>query len=211
MKKSIKHLVLLGLSATTLIVGLAPTVLAQEENSESEVSSEMTSESASSEEFAEDTTQTDEETEASPAQQALESAVEIFREEFPDAEIDQINVELRNDSFYEVELDGFSEDTDYELTVHSENNEIRDREEESSDDNDHEVALDLENLLSLDEATEIALSEVSLPTPTQWDLDSDRDRFVWEVEFDEDENEGQEATVEIDAESGDVLDVDLDD
>lgn len=194
MKKTLTNLLFIGLASFSLTTTLAQ-VQAQDDTTEEEVTTEVTQ---------------DENDEAkSDAQTAMEVAIEIFKEEFPDAEIDQVDVELKNDGFYEIDIDGFNENQDFELTVHSENNEISEREED--EDNDQETALDFEALLSLDEASEIALAEVDLEIITQWTLDSDDGRFEWEVEFDEDENDGREATVKIDAESGEVIDVDLDD
>ncbi len=194
MKKTLTNLLFIGLASFSLTTTLAQ-VQAQDDTTEEEITTEVTQ---------------DENDEAkSDAQTAMEEAIEIFKEEFPDAEIDQVDVELKNDGFYEIDIDGFNENQDFELTVHSENNEISEREED--EDNDQETALDFEALLSLDEASEIALAEVDLEIITQWTLDSDDGRFEWEVEFDEDENDGREATVKIDAESGEVIDVDLDD
>lgn len=194
MKKTLTNLLFIGLASFSLTTTLAQ-VQAQDDTTEEEITTEVTQ---------------DENDEAkSDAQTAMEEAIEIFKEEFPDAEIDQVDVELKNDGFYEIDIDGFNENQDFELTVHSENNEISEREED--EDNDQETALDFEALLSLDEASEIALTEVDLEIITQWTLDSDDGRFEWEVEFDEDENDGREATVKIDAESGEVIDVDLDD
>lgn len=194
MKKTLTNLLFIGLASFSLTTTLAQ-VQAQDDTTEEEITTEVTQ---------------DENDEAkSDAQAAMEEAIEIFKEEFPDAEIDQVDVELKNDGFYEIDIDGFNENQDFELTVHSENNEISEREED--EDNDQETALDFEALLSLDEASEIALAEVDLEIITQWTLDSDDGRFEWEVEFDEDENDGREATVKIDAESGEVIDVDLDD
>lgn len=194
MKKTLTNLLFIGLASFSLTTTLTQ-VQAQDDTTEEEITTEVTQ---------------DENDEAkSDAQTAMEEAIEIFKEEFPDAEIDQVDVELKNDGFYEIDIDGFNENQDFELTVHSENNEISEREED--EDNDQETALDFEALLSLDEASEIALAEVDLEIITQWTLDSDDGRFEWEVEFDEDENDGREATVKIDAESGEVIDVDLDD
>lgn len=188
------NLLLLGLASFSLSTALVG-VEAQESTEESQVTTQVNQ---------------DENDEAkSDAQLAMEEAIEIFREEFPDAEIDQVDVELKADGFYEVEIDGFSADQDFELTVHSENNEISEREEDQDD--DQETALDFELLITLDEASEIALAEVELEVITHWNLEFDDGRFEWEVEFDDDENNGQEASVKIDAETSEVLEVDLDD
>lgn len=194
MKKTMTNLLLLGLASFSLSTALVG-VEAQESTEESQVTTQVNQ---------------DENDEAkSDAQLAMEEAIEIFREEFPDAEIDQVDVELKADGFYEVEIDGFSADQDFELTVHSENNEISEREEDQDD--DQETALDFELLITLDEASEIALAEVELEVITHWNLEFDDGRFEWEVEFDDDENNGQEASVKIDAETSEVLEVDLDD
>lgn len=192
--KKLTSLFFIGLASFSLTTNLVQ-VAAQDDTTEEEISSEVNQDATNEAK--------------SDAQLAMEEAIEIFREEFPDAEINQVDVELKADGFYETEIDGFNGNQDFELTVHSENNEIHEREEDEDD--DQETALDFEALITLDEASEIALAEVDLEVITHWTLDFDDGRFEWEVEFDEDENNGREATVEIDAETGEVIDADLDD
>ena len=198
MKKSLKSLVALSLAGLVLGSASLGYVSAQESESSEAASSESVESSASSE----STESTKgEETEGSELQQAVAAAVEAFEAEYADAEINEIDV------------DGFDDTTDYEITYRSDNAEVTSRETESEDDNQDEQALDLEAVITIDEATEIALSEASLETATSWNLDHDDDNDVpeWQVSFDEDENGGQEAEVTINANDGTVIETELDD
>lgn len=210
MKKSLKSLVALSLAGLVLGSASLGYVSAQESESSEAASSESVESSASSE----STESTKgEETEGSELQQAVAAAVEAFEAEYADAEINEIDVELNRDGSYEIDVDGFDDTTDYEITYRSDNAEVTSRETESEDDNQDEQALDLEAVITIDEATEIALSEASLETATSWNLDhvDDNDVPEWQVSFDEDENGGQEAEVTINANDGTVIETELDD
>lgn len=210
MKKSLKTLA--GLSLAGLLLGSANLGYVAAQDSES--SEAASSESVESTESTESTDTTEgEDAEGSELQQAVAAAVEAYNAEYAETEINEIDVELNRDGSYEIDVDGFDADNDYEITYRSDNGEVTSREVDSEDDNQDEQALDLEALISIDEATEIALAEVGLETATHWNLDQDddNDNPEWEVSFDEDENGGQEAEVVIDATDGTVLETELDD
>lgn len=145
-------------------------------------------------------------------QTAVDEAVAAFQEEFPDVGIEEIDVELEDGQFYEIDIDGKTEDKEYQITYHAKDKTITEREEEDDDTNQLDDLLDLTKAISIDEATEIAKNEAQLETPTHWTLDYDTERgvMVWEVEFDDDQNTN-EAEVKIDATNSEVLHVDTDD
>lgn len=318
MKKSLRQLVLVGLSATLLAGVTAPVALAQEDTSsdsteqveestdESEETSEESTEETSEETSEESVEETDEstetpaeetstetttdttgevaETEASLAQQGVEAAVEIFQNEYPDAEIEEIDVELdRQDSdeeateaeedVYNITINGFdADDNDFELEIEWVNGEIREQAfnegmfnsdgtdttettettetmgetdatldenapaetvedtslmEETSDttevvtddaaEDQERRGLDLEALLTLDEASEIALAEYGEGEITDWNLTVDNPDWyefweegyenpIWTLEVEnttDDERDDEE--IRIDAVTGDII------
>lgn len=203
MKKSLKKLVLIGMSGM-MFSAVIPTVYAQESSDES-TTEETTSET------------TDEATEESELQAYLNEAAEMFLSEYPDAELEEIDIELRNDE-YKITIHGFDGSNEYEVDFSVNPVEITDREEDNDDDDndDNDEALILEDLISLDEASEIALEEAGGGTITDWNLDYDDGRFRWDIEIDDlavgnsDDDDDDEFNIEIDATTGEIIEVDFD-
>lgn len=229
MKKSLRQMVLIGLSTTLLAsVAVTPVVWAQDDTSESseqvddsseelpeesteestETSTEESSENAtdesteesteeSSEEAVEDSTEstsdeaateetsaeTSEEVaeEASLVQQGVEEALNIFQQEYPDAEIEEIDVELdRNDDdddeneettevedIYQITINGFdAEDNNFELEIEWVNGEIREQAFNeglfNTDASDTEETTATDSETSVEEDTTESMSEESV-------------------------------------------------
>ena len=207
MKKSLafKRLVLLGASVLGLGAVNVLSVAAQDDSSES--SSEVVSSESSDEEVVAFLA-----TEGSDLQLAVVAAIEAFQAELPDVEIVELDIELQKDGSFEIQLDGQDADTEYELKFDSEKNEVVSREEDQLDDDDVKTPLDFEQLLSIDEITEIALAEAGFGEVTDWNLEFDRryERFEWELEiYDADTKEEAELTIE--GLTGEVLKAELDD
>lgn len=210
MKKSLKTFALLSMSGL-MLTAVAPHVMAQDDSQET-----TSEESVSSEESSENTDEA--QAEESDIQVALNEAVALFQEEYPDAEIEELEVELRNEE-YKITIHGFQDNTEYEVEFSVDPVEITKTEEDGDDDSDDE-ALNLEALITIDEASEIALEEAGSGTITDWSLDSDDGQFRWDIEVEgaegatatnDDDDDDNKLHVEIDAETGDVLDVEIDD
>lgn len=151
----------------------------------------------------------DEDTEESELQATLNEAVAIFFETFPDAEIEEIDVDLVGEDRYEIDIDGFDADNEYQLEFRTDPLEVVDEDRDSDDDD--EVALDLEALITIDEASEIALEEAGFGIITSWNLDHDDDEgFHWDIEIEERESD-READIKINAENGEIIETELDD
>ena len=207
MKKSLlmKQFVLFGAIVVGLGVVNVLSVAAQDDSSES--SSEVVSSESSDEEVVAFLA-----TEGSDLQLAVVAAIEAFQAELPDVEIVELDIELQKDGSFEIQLDGQDADTEYELKFDSEKNEVVSREEDQLDDDDVKTPLDFEQLLSIDEITEIALAEAGFGEVTDWNLEFDRryERFEWELEiYDADTKEEAELTIE--GLTGEVLKAELDD
>lgn len=207
MKKSLlmKQFVLFGAIVVGLGVVNVLSVAAQDDSSES--SSEVVSSESSDEEVVAFLA-----TEGSDLQLAVVAAIEAFQAELPDVEIVELDIELQKDGSFEIQLDGQDADTEYELKFDSEKNEVVSREEDQLDDDDVKTPLDFEQLLSIDEITEIALAVAGFGEVTDWNLEFDRryERFEWELEiYDADTKEEAELTIE--GLTGEVLKAELDD
>lgn len=301
MKKSLRQWVLIGLSGMLIAGAAAPMVLAQDdtedqtEQVEETTEEEMVEEEAPEEETTEDTEESSDMTkvEASEAQMGVEEAVAIFGGEYPDASIEEIDVELdTEEAVYTIVIQGFdNEDNDYELEVEWVDGEVREQQfnegffnagdgedvetdnvglidtleepedepvetedtvedteqdvpaesvpetDENADDTVQDVpaesvpetddnneaaeterlALDLENLVTLDEATDTAIQEVgageavswNLTADTSewwefWDTDEENENPLWIIEV-EDTESGESEEVRIDAVTGEIL------
>lgn len=144
---------------------------------------------------------------------SLAEAIEIFQKEFPDTDITSIDLDTSFGHFF-YKIEGVNDLKEYEIKVDAATKEIREREEDDLDDDEkngvkrQEEKLDLSKLLTLDEVTKIALEQTQGGQATDWDLDREGAITYWEVDV---ENGKQEATVKIHAQTGEVLEVELDD
>lgn len=194
-----KQLVVVGLGVFLLTATSASLVFAQDNNTESSSNDEATE------------TQMEETNTSSELQQALETAVDRFKDEFPDADITEVDIDLEANNNYEIQIEGYDGTNEVELEYHTETEEIREIKTDD-DDGDSNRPLPMDELLSIDEVNEITLAEAGFGEITDWHLehDDDRDNFVWDIEI-SDAQSNQEAELEIDALSGEVLDIEFDD
>lgn len=200
MKKfaTLKKIISLSLG-TLLLASTSTNLIFAQDNSEESSTSDQMSETVSEESQA-----------ASELQLALETAIDLFGTEFSEADITEIDIELQRDNTYEIQIEGHDDAGEYELEYHSGTEEVRER--EIDDDDDTEQALPLNDLLPIDEISAVALEEVGFGEITDWHIEHDdnSDRFVWDIEIQESNSE-REAEIEIDASTGEVLNVELDD
>lgn len=64
---------------------------------------------------------------------SVQDAFDVFTDKYPDANINEIELELENGS-YEYELEGYEGDTEYELTIDAFSKEILDEDEDNESD-----------------------------------------------------------------------------
>ncbi|XOQ14617.1 MAG: Membrane protein YkoI [Shouchella clausii] len=108
---------------------------------------------------------------------------------------------------YEVEI--HKDGQEYEFDIAADSGEVKQRKSERIDDEDDDEGSKLpDDALSTDEATKRALEEVD-GTVTDVELDEEDGQYVYEIEIETGKND--ETTVDIDAVSGAVLKVDMDD
>lgn len=128
-------------------------------------------------------------------------AIDIFYETFGDDTITISQIDFdRDDGDYEYEIDGWKDGTEYELTVKADGSGVE--EQETDDDDDDDEALPLDDVISPQEAMDIALQNSSGGYVEGWDLDVDDGTPKYEVEI-----EGGD-DVEIHATTGEVLEID---
>lgn len=143
---------------------------------------------------------------------SLSDAIGVYKEQYPDTDITGIDISDKFGTYY-YEITGVDDHTEYEVDINVTNGEFRpDREEAlDSDERDgvkrRQEKLDLDNLLPLSEINAIALREAD-GTIEEWSLEKELSKTYWEVSLRKD---SQEITVSIDAQSGNVLETEVDD
>lgn len=144
---------------------------------------------------------------------SVEDVIAIYQEQFPDTDITSIQLEKELSGFvYKVE--GVDDDNEYELKINAETKEVvKDKTEkldldEQGGSKRNSDKLDLEGIISLDEATKIAEEKAGTGQAVEWDLDRELTTTYWEVKVKDGTNEIQ---VKLDAKTGDILEIEQDD
>lgn len=129
---------------------------------------------------------------------SLDDAVQIFFDTYPEAEgIDKVEFDV-DDGRFEYEIDGFNTNTEFEVTIDAETGEIV--EQNSETDNNDETAINFDNILSPQEAMQIALDDAGAGYVKEWELEEDDGRTEYDMDI-----EGAEDR-DVDAETGEVVD-----
>ncbi|MGO3201732.1 MAG: hypothetical protein ACTIJU_05425 [Ruoffia tabacinasalis] len=272
MKKSLRQMLLVGLSAS-LLVSVAPLAYAEDVSSEEETSEVVETTEEETSEVAEESAMEEEaaDVEASDVQMGLEEAVTMLEAEYPDAEIEEIDVAYdRDEQRYDITVNAFNAEEDIELEVVWQDGEVTESgfneglfgfldgddaadeatnesasddmmdgdvadeadivenegEAELSDDSVVESApadesvtddaemddaatqeatpseeerptLDMDSVITIDEATELALAEVENGEAVSWNLNADTSEFWDFLQSEEEQEDGPIWTVEV--------------
>ncbi|WP_404406962.1 PepSY domain-containing protein [Jeotgalibacillus malaysiensis] len=134
--------------------------------------------------------------------------------------VESIELEKKRDGYvYDIDID--NGDMDYDLDMDASNGEILRVEEERDDDDDDRddnvtssdsngtAGSSNEDYISQEEAIEIALAEVE-GTLESVELDDDDGRAIYEVEINTGTGDDDDAEFDIDAVTGEILEIDLD-
>lgn len=139
---------------------------------------------------------------------SLQDAVDIYMREYPEAQIH--NVDFDEDSGkWSYEMKGVFENREYDIEIDAVSGDIIDVEEDDHDDAEHtdDEVLTFDNLITPTEAVEIAKTALADDSELEgWELDADDDhnnRAKYDIEF-----QGHDRDVSVDAETGEVLEID---
>ncbi|MDN6639558.1 MAG: PepSY domain-containing protein [Tetragenococcus sp.] len=178
--------------------------------------SETQSESTSSQaETSQSTSQSEENTayDQDNISVSVNNAIQIYEDELPDTDITEINLDESNGGYY-YEVEGLDDDNEYEMSIDAKTEDAQRQETEKLGSNEQEGQkreqdkLDLTNLLSIQEAAEIATDEAGGGQAIDWSLDKNLKITYWEVEVEDGQDETE---VKINAQTGEVLEVNEDD
>lgn len=130
---------------------------------------------------------------------SLTQAIDILYDTFGEVEIEEIQFD-EEDGRYAYDFDAQDSDNEYDLVVDAETGDILDQEQESETDDNDDV-IDVEGIISPQEAMDIALQTASEGAyVTEWELTEEDGRTVYELDLEDDSED-----VVVDAHSGEVL------
>ena len=142
-----------------------------------------------------------------------QDAVAVFQEKFPDTSITSISFDTSFGKWY-YDIEGINDTTEFELRIDPATGETS-REEQQTLDKDEQnaayresEALDLEGVISIEEASQIALDAVGSGEVTDLDLERELSVTYWKVTI---EDGRKEFEVSIDARTIEVLTTERDD
>ena len=142
-----------------------------------------------------------------------QDAVAVFQEKFPDTSITGISFDTSFGKWY-YDIEGINDTTEFELRIDPATGETS-REEQQTLDKDEQnaayresEALDLEGVISIEEASQIALDAVGSGEVTDLDLERELSVTYWKVTI---EDGRKEFEVSIDARTKEVLTTERDD
>lgn len=129
---------------------------------------------------------------------SLEDAISMFYETFGNEtiNIDEIQFDRDNGRFV-YEFDGWDEEFEYELDIDAETGEIIKQEQDEDDDSDD--SLDLDGIITPQEAMESALEAAGSGYVEEWTLEVEGGRTIYDVDVEEGNDQ------KVDAQTGEVL------
>ncbi|OJG98514.1 hypothetical protein RV18_GL002937 [Enterococcus termitis] len=143
----------------------------------------------------------------------LEEAIKAYQEAYPDTVITSLDLDPSFGTYY-YEIKGVDDSKEYEVKINAETKELKkereetlDRDEQNGVEKENE-ALDLTKLKSLDDISKIAVDNVGEGQAVEWSLEKELSTTYWEVKV---QSGKQEVSVKINAQTGVVLEKELDD
>lgn len=205
-------LLLITGSALLLLAGCGDNSAQLENGTQQEASSQsVAQESQSTQTNSSTASSSTKNTDSATKQMSLDEIIALYQKNKPNTDITGIEIESRMSKFvYEVK--GMDDSKGYKLFF-TETGELQHQEEEMLDEDErngnerNNEKLDLKNLLPLDQINSIAKKEVNGDI-TEWSLERELSKTYWDVKI---VNNGQQSDVSIDAQSGNVLEVEMDD
>ncbi len=149
----------------------------------------------------EDTGVVDNSTTATEDILSLEEVVDIYTGEYPNAQIQKVDYD-KDSGDWTYEITGVSENREYEVEINAVSGEIIKVDE---DDVDDDAYLAFDTIITPEEAIEIAKTALAEEAAVLegWELDVDDNRTKYDIEF-----EGSNRDVKLDAETGEVIEID---
>lgn len=108
-------------------------------------------------------------------------AINKFDKKYSDKKLKEIDLKLDGNKYF-YEITGFDKDKEYEMTINAiSGKEVKSSSEKLDLDERLQKGLDLDKVISRDQASEIAEKEVKNSTAKEWTLKMDQDKVIWDV------------------------------
>nr|WP_086278424.1 MULTISPECIES: PepSY domain-containing protein [unclassified Enterococcus] len=144
---------------------------------------------------------------------SVEDAIKAYNEAYPNTSITSLDLDPSFGIYY-YEIKGVDDSKEYEVKINAETGELKKEREETLDQDEQNgvekknEALELKGILSIEDVSKIAEDSVGEGTANEWALERDLSLTYWEVKV---QTGNKEMTVKINAQTGDVLEKELDD
>ncbi|CAM4308361.1 PepSY domain-containing protein [Lacicoccus alkaliphilus] len=146
----------------------------------------------------------DEETVTDSGFIGMDEAVKVAKDKVGGGDVHEKAFD-RDDNEYEIDI--FYDGSKYEVEINATTGEVKDIDQENESGGNYTNNIKLDgDFISSEEAIEAALEAVGGGTVAEWDLDKEDDEYDIEIDYN-----GSEYEVEINATTGEVLDVEKDD
>ncbi|MBM7610033.1 putative membrane protein YkoI [Lysinibacillus composti] len=139
---------------------------------------------------------------------SMTEAVNIFKEAYPDAKIESIDLDTEFGRLH-YDIEGFDSSKEYEIEIDATTKEIKENKVET-DRRDTNESLDFSAIIDPAEAIEHASkkTEVEGLSPTGWSLEAEHGKQTYTIEY---EKNGSDIEIKINATTGKILKVEIDD
>lgn len=144
---------------------------------------------------------------------SVEDAIKAYNEAYPNTSITSLDLDPSFGIYY-YEIKGVDDSKEYEVKINAETGELKKEREETLDQDEQNgvekknEALELKDILSIEDVSKIAEDSVGEGTANEWSLERDLSLTYWEVKV---QTGNKEMTLKINAQTGDVLEKELDD
>ncbi len=144
---------------------------------------------------------------------SVEDAIKAYNEAYPNTSITSLDLDPSFGIYY-YEVKGVDDSKEYEVKINAETGELKKEREETLDQDEQNgvekknEALELKDILSIEDVSKIAEDSVGEGTANEWSLERDLSLTYWEVKV---QTSNKEITVKINAQTGDILEKELDD
>ena len=133
---------------------------------------------------------------------SMEQAVDKFKETFPDAKITSIAID-KDSNNYVYEIEGFNDKNEVEISVDAMTGKIVKQDTDDRDDVIDDDVLELDGIITPQEAMKKALDKVGSGYAKEWELDSKDGKVYYEVDVEGSDKDNDD--VHIDANTGDFI------
>lgn len=131
---------------------------------------------------------------------SFDQAVQTFHDTFGEnANINEINLDSDRNA-YEYNILGWDDTNEYDIEIDAETGDIKEQDTEAENDNDQDGILDLDNIITPQEAMDTAAQDAGSDYVEDWKLEIDDGLTVYEIGLENDND------VKIDATTGDIVD-----